>query len=249
MPARPPCLAVLCGAAVIAACRSSPLRPSVDAPDAGIDAGTDASDAAHDVAPDGALDEGGDEVLHVVASAPPSDDHRLTSFAVGNPGASPNGWDNCWGPTPLSRAPRDCAACPAPSSGTSYLRYKGPSPPCDPTAFNCEAPRTDSQIYGYFTPALAAGSPQAVWFELIHIGGNPSDATLALYATDDACVTLEPLGTWGMTDILSRASEWISTCVTIAPHQPTSGIGFTFSGANVDLGMEGPWFGPPCPAP
>jgi hypothetical protein len=88
-----------------------------------------------------------------------------------------------------------------------------------------------------------------VWFELVHIGGDPDDATLTLYATDEACFTLEALGTWGMADILSRASGWTSTCVTITPHQATPGIGFRFSGASVDLGMEGPWFGPPCPTP
>jgi hypothetical protein len=110
-------------------------------------------------------------------------------------------------------------------------------------------PQPDSQIYGYFEPSLAAGSSQAVWFDLVHIAGDPSDATLTLYATTAWCSTLETLGTWGMADILEKANTWTSTCVTITPHEPTPGIGFRFSGASVDFGMEGPWFGPPCPTP
>jgi hypothetical protein len=252
MSAGGPCVVVLLGAAVLAACGSSPLRPSVDAADSGIGPENSAPASiggAADSAPDGALDDRGSRVLRVVEPVHPTGDRRLTSFAVGNPGASQDGWDNCWGPpTPLSRAPQDCVACPAPSSGASYLRYTGPIPPCDPTSTNCQV-RSDSQIYGYFTPALAAGSPQGVWFELVHIGGDPGDASLTLYATDEGCATLETLGTWGMADVLSRASEWTFTCASVTPHQPTPGIGFTFSGRNIDLGMEGPWFGPPCPAP
>jgi hypothetical protein len=97
------------------------------------------------------------------------------------------------------------------------------------------------------TPELSAGLPQAIWFDLIHIAGDPADATLTLYATDSGCTTMETLGSWGMADILSQATQWLSTCVTVTPHQPTAGIGFRFSSAQVDLGMEGPWFGPACP--
>jgi len=192
--------------------------------------------------------DGGAGVLRIVPPAAPAADSRLVPLLVGQPGAQQDGWDLCEAPPLLSRAPKDCATCPAPLWGTSYLRYTGgPDPPCGAGTGNPCYPEPHSQIYGYFTPELSAGLPQAIWFDLIHIAGDPADATLTLYATDSGCTTMETLGSWGMADILSQATQWLSTCVTITPHQPTAGIGFRFSSAQVDLGMEGPWFGPACP--
>jgi hypothetical protein len=112
-------------------------------------------------------------------------------------------------------------------------------------AFGC----SDAQIYALFRPALDANVPQGLWFDLIRIAGSPADTTLTIYATDVMCLTVENLGTWEMADVLSGPAQWRSSCVTLTPHQVTSQIGFRFSSADVDLGMQGLRFGPPCPAP
>jgi hypothetical protein len=196
---------------------------------------------------DGGPADGQASVLPIVEPALASNDPRLVPVGSVPPGGSPNGWDGCNSPTPLRGAPMDCAACPAAPASQSYLRYTGPIPTgtCDPSQ-TCPPP-FDSQVFGYFTPALVAGSPQAVWFDLVHLAGDPADATLTVYATF-GCTTVETLGTWGMADILGAAKGWRSTCVTVTPRQPTAELGFHFSGAQVDFGMHGPWFGPPCPA-
>jgi hypothetical protein len=213
------------------------------------DAGVDSEDAGSD---SGALStpDGGGAILHAIAIPSAKTDPRLAPFAVGMVGAQSDGWDNCWSPTPLRRAPGDCSDCPAPTRATSYLRYTGgPLPSCGAGPDQQCPLQPDSQIYGYFAPALDAGSPQAVWFDLVHIAGDPTDAALTVFATDSGCGTLEELGTWGINEILSEATSWRSACVTITPHQTTAGLGFRFAGANVDLGMQGPWFGSECPRP
>jgi hypothetical protein len=231
---------VLFGVYLAPGCGSTPLESPAPPADVANDSMTDAAAAT----------ENGAEALHVVAPASPSEDPRLVEFASGQPGASLDGWDWCQAPTPLSRAPDNCSDCPAPTRGTSYLRYTGgPIRSCGAGPGQVCPPEPDSQIYGYFTPELAAASRQAVWFDLIHIAGDSTDATLTLYATDSGCTTLETLGTWGISDILSKATGWLSTCVSITPHHPTAGIGFRFAGTQVDLGMQGPWFGSACPTP
>jgi hypothetical protein len=229
---------LLFGVSFAPACGSSPLE-SVPPPVP--------SEAVTDAAPP---IERGAGALHVVAPASPSDDPRLVDFVSGQPGVSPDGWDLCQAPTPLRRAPMDCSGCPAPSRGTSCLRYTGSPPPsCGAGPDQTCPPQPDSQIYGYFSPELPVDLPRAVWFDLVHIAGDPTDAALTIYATDSGCHTLETLGRWGIADILSGATQWSPTCVTITPHVPTAGIGFRFSGEQVDLGMEGPWFGSACPTP
>jgi hypothetical protein len=232
------------GISVVLGCASSPLT----SPSANADAGSDVDD--------GGLDSGASPTPHADAAilravASPSDptDPRLVAFLSGQSGASINGWDLCYTPTPLSRGPGNCSDCPPATRGPSYLRYTGgPLPSCGARP-DQQCPREpDSQINGYFAPELAGGSRQAVWFDLAHIAGDPTDASLTIYATL-ACGTLETLGTWSMSDILSKATGWLSTCVTITPNQPTSELGFRFAGADVDLGFQGPWFGADCPTP
>ena len=84
---------------------------------------------------------------------------------------------------------------------------------------------------------------------MIHIGGDPSEASLTIYATDEVCQTLEPLGTWSLAEILSGAPQWKTACVSLRPTAPTSNIGFKFSGSQVDLGFDALRFGPACPVP
>lgn len=192
--------------------------------------------------------DGGARVLRVVSDTTMTADQRLIPFGSDLPGDPMNGWDNCQSPTPLSEAPADCSACLPSSHGTPYLRYDGSIPTTASPPVHMSFTSPDSQAYGYFTPPLAADAPQGLWFDLIRIGGDPWDATLTIYATDTGCATLEVLGTWGMSDILSVAQRWQSTCVTVTPHQPASGIGFRFSGSAV-LGVDGPRFGPNCPSP
>jgi hypothetical protein len=98
-------------------------------------------------------------------------------------------------------------------------------------------------------PPVAANQPQGLWFDLVHIAGDPSDATLTIYSTDTGCQTLESLGTWNLADILSGGPAWKTGCVTLHPSAPLSNIGFKFSGSQVDLGFEELRFGPACPMP
>ena len=138
--------------------------------------------------------------------------------------------------------------CPAPTRGTSYLRYTAPNynlPTSACSVLGCP----DSQIYVLFTPAIDANVPQGLWFDLIRIGGSAADTTVTIYATDSMCMTIESLGTWEMADVLSGPAQWRSSCVNMTPHQATSQIGFRFSSADIDLGMQGLRFGPPCPTP
>jgi hypothetical protein len=199
---------------------------------------------------DGGTPDGANNTLSVVPSPPASDDQRLDSFVSQDQGGLPNGWDTCQSPGRLSRAPKACDACPAPSRGTSYLRYTGskPAPDCGAGPDQTCPPLTDSQIFSYFTPPLAASEPQSLWFDLIHLAGDPSDATLTIYATNQFCGTLEPLGTWRLADILAGVPQWKTSCVTLKPSQETPGLGFTFSGSQVDLGFDALRFGPACPA-
>jgi len=179
----------------------------------------------------------------------PSNDQRLATFGNGPPGTPGDGWDSCR--RGLTRAPNGCATCPPPSRGTSYLRYMGllRDPDCLPNPGQVCPPLNDSQIYAYFAPPITADAPLGLWFDLVHIGGDPSDAALKIYATDEVCKTLEPLGTWRLEDILMGGPEWKTACVTLNPSAPLSNIGFSFSGGQVDLGFEAPRFGPACPAP
>ena len=216
---------------------------------------------AHSVEPTGTQDAGqggdslgvgeiddADNVLRAVSPLP-SNDQRLATFGSGMQGTPGDGWDLCR--HGLSRAPTGCATCPPPASGMSYLRYIGllRDPDCVPNPGRICPPVNDSQIYASFMPPIATGMAQGLWFELVHIDGDPSDATLKIYATDDVCRTLEPLGTWSLAHILSGGPEWKTACVTLNPSTPLSNIGFSFSGSQVDLGFEAPRFGPTCPAP
>jgi hypothetical protein len=194
--------------------------------------------------------EGGDNILFPIPSPPASDDQRLGTFLSPYPGATPDGWDLCQSPTPLSRAPKGCDACPVPSQGTSYLRYSGSMsvPDCGAGPGQVCPPQSHSQIYAYFIPPLTADEPQGFWFDLIHISGDTSDATLTIYATDQGCGTLESLGIWQLADALSGAPGWRTVCAMLHPSELTQGLGFRFSGSQVDLGFGALRFGPACPA-
>jgi hypothetical protein len=122
-------------------------------------------------------------------------------------------------------------------------------PDCVPNPGQVCPPLPDSQAYDFFTPPIAANEPQGLWFDLIHIGGDPSDASLTIYATDEGCQTLEQLGTWSLAEILSGGPQWKTACVSLSPTASTSNLGFKLSGSQVDLGFDALRFGPACPVP
>lgn len=228
---------------LVAGCEARSLNPMGESdtgkvPDSAVRPTLDVSDSHKMI-------NGGDNTLRPVSPLP-SDDHRLATFRNGNQGF---GWDICR--HGLSRAPDGCAACPAPSSGTSYLRYTASAqePDCVPEPGQVCPLQPDSQIYDFFAPPIGANEQQGLWFDLVHIGGDPSDATLTIYSTDTGCQTLESLGMWSLASILNGGPEWKTECVTLRSSAPLSNIGFKFSGSQVDLGFESPRFGPACPVP
>ena len=153
-------------------------------------------------------DHAGENVLQVVSSPPPSDDKRFETFLNQNQGTTPNGWDYCQSPSPVTRAPAGCGTCPPPSVGAKYLRYTGTVslPDCGAGPGQVCPPQPDSQVYAYFTPPLTARAMQGLWFDLIRLAGDPLDATLTIYATDWTCGRSDRLGC-GASTLLFRVSR------------------------------------------
>jgi hypothetical protein len=191
-------------------------------------------------------------VLLPIQSPPASDDMRLVGFAMGNMGATPNGWDFCQGPpgVSLTRCPYGCDGAPPASRGSGYFRFTGPSgaklncSPACPDAQDCHCP--DAQIYAYFTPPIAPNREQGLWFDLIRLAGDPLDATLTIYATL-ACDTVSTFGTWSIAEVLSEPQVWKTTCVNLVPSASVGELGFRIAGSSVDVGMDALRFGPACP--
>ena len=214
------------------ACGSGTVHPGV-VPDGGTDTQPDVMTR---------VDGGGESnQLRAIASPPPIEDPRLNGFLNENPGNNPDGWDFCKA-GPFRRGPGDCATCPPPPAGTYFFRYTGglAVPSGGPATIDCQA-------YGYFTTPLPPNQTRGLWFDLLRIDGDPSDATLTVYATTHSADTVETLGTWPLSEILSEPLVWKRTCANISPKLATDAIGFRFAGVLLDAGLAAPHFGPVCP--
>jgi hypothetical protein len=107
---------------------------------------------------------------------------------------------------------------------------------------------TLAEAYAWFTPPLAPGVPQGLWFDLALVGGAPADATLSIFNVDVGCERLDVVGVYGLSEVLAEPRVWKTTCTNLVPSTQVDALGFTFSGSDLDVGMSQLRFGPPCPA-